>query len=107
MTPRAFAAVPLSVAALLGLTACDRGARRDLPNDSQDRDESDALVGRMPDQFPNVVHKCLPDSTTGIWSLTRDDTWIVYNDPECGGTGTILVLDNVPGANVTSGGGDR
>lgn len=95
-----------ALAALAILAGCDRGARRDLPNNSQDLDEGNALIVLMPDRFPNLAHKCVPESTTGVWTVTNDWMWIVYNDPECGGVGAITVLDNVPGANAASDGGD-
>lgn len=97
---RTLAIAAVAVAAL-GLTACDRGARRDLPSDSQNLDESIADIILMPDQFPNVAHKCL--DTAGIWTVTADWVWIVYNDPRCGGEGEMVVLDNVPGGNATGG----
>lgn len=82
----------------LPIAACDtdRGARKDLPVDNQRLDESDAHVYLMPDQFPNIVHRC--DSTLGIWTTTDRYVWIVYNDPSCDGTGPMTVLDNIPGS---------
>jgi hypothetical protein len=82
--------------ALLALVACDRGARKDLPQGSQNLDESTADIILMPDQFPNLAHKCL--DTTGMWTVTDNWVWIVYNDRMCGGEGDMVVLDNIPGA---------
>jgi hypothetical protein len=80
------------------ITACDtdRGARKDLPINNQQLNESDAQVYLMPDQFPNVTHKC--DGTLGIWTTTDRAVWIVYNDPRCDGDGSGPVLDNIPGS---------
>lgn len=93
-----------AVIAAAALTACgDHGARKDLPQESQVLDASIADIILFPDRFPNVAHKCAPESTIGIWTMTRDDTWIIYNDPYCGGEGPMIVLDNIPGAKTVSG----
>jgi len=74
----------------------DRGARKDLPVEQQQLDETDAHVYLMPDQFPNIVHKC--DGSTGIWTTTDRNVWIMYQDILCDGDGSGPVLDNIPGA---------
>jgi len=92
---------------VLGLSAasCDRGARKDLPQENQQLDSSEAQVFLFPDQFPNVSHKC--DDLTGIWTTTDRAVWIVYDDPQCGapvGEGRQpIVLDNIPGSSSTNG----
>jgi hypothetical protein len=77
------------------LTACDTGARKDLPQDNQTLDETEATVILMPDKFPNITHKCL--QTTGFWTTTQGNVWIVYEDRLCGGTGQMLVFSNISG----------
>jgi hypothetical protein len=77
------------------LSGCDTGARKDLPDDQQTIDESEAVVVANPDGFPNVTHKCL--QTTGFWTTTQGNVWIVYEDPQCGGTGQMLVFSNISG----------
>lgn len=77
------------------LAACDRGARKDLPQEQQNLDESEAVVVVNPDKFPNLAHKCL--DTTGIWTTTGGAVWIIYRDPKCGGEGEPFVIDNIPG----------
>ena len=94
----------LLIAAVLALVACDRGARKDLPQSNQNLDESTADIILMPDQFPNFAHKCL--GTVGQWTVTADWVWIVYNDPLCGGEGEMIVLDNVPGGESVAQGGE-
>jgi hypothetical protein len=86
----------------LALIACDtdRGARKDLPIDNQRLDETDAHVYLMPDQFPNIVHKC--DGTTGIWVTTDRNVWITYQDLLCDGDGTGKTIDNIPGSQGVS-----
>lgn len=96
-----FGAAMLVLGIILWATACDTGARKDLPQKQQEVTEGDAEVILMPDQFPNLVHRCI--DTTGIWTTTADWVWIVYNDPKCGGEGDVLVLDNVPGSQKESG----
>lgn len=83
--------------AVFAMTACDtdRGARKDLPVEQQQLDETDARVYLMPDAFPNIVHKC--DGTTGLWTTTDRNVWIVYQDILCDGDGTGQVFDNIPG----------
>lgn len=95
-------AIIAGVAALLLLAACDtdRGARQDLPNSNQDLNNANVSVYLFPDKFPNLTHKC--DATTGMWTDTGRDVWIVYNDPMCDGTGDPMVLDNIPGAKTVS-----
>jgi len=88
------------ILSVIALAACDTGARKDLPNENQNLIQSDVEVYVNPDQFPNLVHRCT--NTTGMWSTTDRYVWIVYNDPDCGGTGRVLVLDNVH--RTTSGG---
>lgn len=94
----------LSAVALAVCAGCDRGARTDLPQGSQNLDESSADIILMPDQFPNFAHKCHPDFPVGTWTVTADWVWIVYNDPMCGGEGPITILDNVPGGEGPTGG---
>jgi hypothetical protein len=77
------------------LAACDRGARKDLPQEQQNLDESEAIIVLNPDKFPNLAHKCL--DTTGIWTTTDRAVWIIYRDPRCGGEGEPFVIDNIPG----------
>lgn len=95
----------LLAAALLALVGCDRGARKDLPQDNQNLVEDQVDIYLFPDQYPNVAHRCVPEATTGIWTVTADWVWIVYNDPRCGGEGEITVLDNVPGGEPAVSGG--
>src|SRR5687768_11693555 len=71
--------------ALLGSCSCDTGARKDLPQENQKLDSSTATVALFPDKFPNVARKC--DGTTGYRTTTDRNVWIVFNDPDCGGTG--------------------
>ena len=91
-----------AVVAVLAITlvACDTGARKDLSDEDQRLDESEAQIFLFPDGFPNVAHKC--DNGTGIWTNTDRAVWIVYDDPQCGvpvGEGrTPIVLDNIPGS---------
>lgn len=82
---------------IVGLTAAcsSRGARRDLPQDSQELNEGQATVYLFPDKFPNVAHKC--DGTTGMWTTTDRGLWVVYDDVLCGGETGGLVLSNIPG----------
>jgi hypothetical protein len=77
------------------LTACDTGGRKDLPDDQQTLDESEAVVIVNPDKFPNITHKCLEQ--TGFWTTTQGNVWIVYEDRLCGGTGQMLVFSNISG----------
>lgn len=86
------------------ITACDddRGAQKDLPNSSQSLVDSEVQVYLHPDGFPNITHRC--DDTTGMWTTTGRNVWIVYGDPLCGGTNTqVVVLDNIPGSSATGG----
>lgn len=76
--------------------SCDTGARKDLPQENQRLDESDADIIVMPDDYPNIAHKC--SGTTGTWTTTDNAVWIVYRDPDCGGEGEPFVLDNIPGS---------
>lgn len=96
----AAALASLSLVAVVAGCTVDRGGRKDLPNDNQVLDESDAQIFLFPDRYPNVAHKC--DGETGIWTTTGRDVWIVYSDPKCGaplGEGRApIVLDNIPGA---------
>ena len=85
----------VGVIALLALTACDTGARKDLPQENQKLDSTSATVILMPDKFPNITHKCL--ETTGFWTTTQGNVWIVYEDPLCGGTEQMLVFSNISG----------
>lgn len=86
----------LLVLSLLVLVACDRGARKDLPNEAQNLDTSEAVVIVNPDKFPNITHKCLEG--TGFWTTTQGNVWIVYNDPLCPGSeGEPLVFSNIAG----------
>ena len=95
----------VAVATTLALTACDTGARKDLPQENQQFDESQALVVLNPDKFPNATHKCVADGAVGIWATTQGNVWIVYNDPLCpGAEGSPLVFDNIPGSQQQSGG---
>ncbi len=82
------------VAVLVGCDN-DRGARKDLPNNSQMLDESVADIYLFPDRYPNLAHKC--DETTGMWTTTDRGVWVVYDDILCGGTVGGLVLSNIPG----------
>ena len=87
---------------ILLLSSCDddRGARQDLPNSSQELVMDDVDVYLHPDRFPNVTHRC--DDTTGIWTTTDRNVWIVYGDPLCGGSNhQVVVLDNIPGGATT------
>ena len=79
------------------ISCSDHGARKDLPQDNQKLDTTDASIIVMPDQFPNIAHKC--QDTTGFWVTTDRLTVIVYNDPACHGEGTVFVISNVPGRN--------
>lgn len=92
------------VAALLGFAACgdDDGARTDLDEDYQTQDTSLGDVVLMPDRFPNLVHKCFGISHTGIWTTTDRWVWIVLNDPDCGGRGRVVIIDNVPGGDTSN-----
>lgn len=90
----------LLIPALLALGACDTGARKDLPQENQELDSSTAQVYLMPDQFPNIVHKC--EGTTGMWVTTGRNVWIVYQDLLCDGNGTGMVLDNIPGSQAAA-----
>lgn len=85
---------------ILLLTGCDTGARKDLPQENQTLDSSEAQVFLFPDGYPNVAHKC--DNTTGIWTNTDRAVWIVYNDPQCGAPAVEgrdpIILDNIPGS---------
>jgi len=86
----------MAVAAVVLLAACDRGARKDLPQSQQDEVQGNADVYQFPDRFPNAVHRC--DGTLGIWVNTDRNMWIIYNDPKCpGAEGDPFVIDNVPG----------
>lgn len=90
-----------SALVLLTITACDTGARKDLPNDAQILDESKATVVVNPDKFPNIAHKCL--ESTGFWTTTQGNVWIVYNDPLCPGSeGDPLIFSNIAGRAPTS-----
>lgn len=101
-THRTLAAIAVTIVAATALAACDddRGARQDLPNSQQQVDDAGANVILMPDKFPGMVWRCFgPDETSGYYTTTDRWVWVVYNDPNCGGTeGPITVLDNVPGA---------
>ena len=76
--------------------ACDTGASKDLEQENQTLNSGTAQVYLMPDKFPNLTHKC--DATTGMWTTTGGNVWIVYRDPLCGGEGEITVFDNIPGS---------
>ena len=89
---------------MLAVAACDTGARKDLPQDNQTLDETDATVYLFPDKFPNVTHKC--GGTTGMWTTTQGNVWIVYEDRLCGGTGQMLVFSNISGSRATEGGSE-
>jgi hypothetical protein len=91
----------VAVTLLVAATACDRGARKDLPQEQQNLDESEAVVVVNPDKFPNAAHKCV--DTTGIWTTTGGAVWIVYRDLMCGGEGGMFVIDNIPGASASGG----
>jgi hypothetical protein len=97
------AMVIVAFSLLLLLASCDddRGARQDLPNSSQELVMSDVEVYLHPDMFPNVTHRC--DDTTGIWTTTDRNVWVVYSDPLCGGTSDVVVLDNIPGGSASQG----
>jgi hypothetical protein len=87
--PILYAATVVVVALALGVLflGCadnDNGARKDLPNENQTIDVSDAVIISMPDGFPNVAHKCL--DSTGFWTTTDRITIIVYNDWQCPGS---------------------
>ena len=90
------ACVVIAIAVATFLTGCDRGARKDLPQENQQLDQSDADVIVMPDRFPNITHKC--SGTTGFWTTTGGAVWIMFRDPDCGGEGEPFVLDNIPGS---------
>ena len=92
----------LAVAATAMLTACDRGARKDLEQDDQVLNSGTAVVYLNPDKFPNITHKC--DQTTGLWTTTQGNVWIVYNDRNCGGEGEVMIFDNIPGSSSAQGG---
>jgi len=81
--------------AVAALAACDTGARKDLPDENQKLDHSEAEIQLFPDKFPNTAHKCVGD--VGTWTTTDRGVWIVYGDPKCGGSGPTLILTNVPG----------
>lgn len=85
----------LAVAGVLFGCDDDRGARKDLPNNNQTLDDSQATVYLFPDKYPNLAHKC--DGTTGMWTTTDRGVWIIYDDVLCGGTVGGLVLSNIPG----------
>ena len=86
--------IVVGVVAVLG--ACDTGARKDLSQDDQTLDTSEAVVIVNPDKFPNITHKCLEG--TGFWTTTQGNVWIVYNDPLCpGAEGEPLVFSNISG----------
>lgn len=94
------AAAPAAIAVALFVSSCDTGARKDLPQENQRLVEDEATVYLQPDKFPNIVHRC--DETTGMWTTTQGNVWIVYDDPACGATRgegrAPIVLDNVPGS---------
>jgi hypothetical protein len=85
----------VGLVAIIAVPGCDTGGRKDLPNDNQMLDQSAATVIVNPDKFPNITHKCL--KTTGFWTTTQGNVWIVYEDPACGGTGQMLVFSNISG----------
>jgi hypothetical protein len=91
---RTATAVVVSATALISL-GCDRGARKDLEQDNQMFNTGTAVVYLNPDKFPNITHKC--DETTGMWTTTQGNVWIVYNDRNCGGEGPVTIFDNIPG----------
>lgn len=100
MTPtRAYIGPAMAAAfGLVLLAGCDRGARKDPPQDSQNLVEGDVTVYLQPDKFPNIVHRC--DGDTGMWTTTQGNVWVVYADPACGaplGERAPIVLDNIPG----------
>ncbi len=108
------AAAAVAALAVIGV-ACDndRGARKDLPNQSQNLDEGSADIILMPDAFPNLAHKCYPlpadfpnAEPVGMWTTSDRGVWIVYGDPLCGGTSDPFILDNIPGGSVAEGSGD-
>jgi hypothetical protein len=95
----AWAAPALLLVVALGCDT-DRGAQKDLPVSRQNLDETDAAVYLFPDGFPNITHKC--DGTTGLWTTTDRNVWIMYEDLLCDGDGSGPVLDNIPGAQAAA-----
>jgi len=90
-----------AVPALLFVAACtDTGAQKDLPQENQELNSATADIYLFPDGFPNIAHKC--DGTTGMWTITDRNVWIIYEDLMCDGDGTGMVLDNIPGGSPTA-----
>lgn len=75
----------LGVVLVVAMAGCgSRNGRQDAPVKAAD--DSGADVVNMPDQFPNVAHKCL--GRVGIYVTTRQqgiNTVIVADDSNCPG----------------------